>query len=171
MKQFVFVFLACLFFSCNGNSDTGSTVVDSTTLADTSYKMFDKPDSAYEVVHPGFYIWDVDADKKTLKKNPELANKSINADSVINGLNLQYEGILLEKVNFRGDTINLRIKDSDYLTNQIGSSGAAQYIAQAVINLTSVPGIGHVHIDFEMGSHASPDTWSRKDFPGYIIIQ
>jgi len=86
-------------------------------------------------------------------------------------LNNQYENILLEKVSIKNDTILLKINDSEYLTNQIGSSGAAQYISQAVINLTSVPGIKYVLIAFKEGNHASPGLWSRKDFPGYIIIQ
>jgi hypothetical protein len=159
--------------SCNNNNgDDTVTEIDSSRVADTTYNLFAKPDSNYEIVNTkGFYVWEVDIDKKTMKRNPDLGNKSVNADSVISGLNQQYENILLEKVGFRGDTIKLKIKDSEFLTEQSGSSGAAEYIARAVINLTSVPGIKHVHIDFKEGSHAQPDTWSRKDFPGYIIIQ
>ena len=162
-----------LFASCSNNSnDTDETGIDSSKIADTTYTAFAKPDSNYEVVNEsGYYIWDVDAEKKTLKKNPVIETATANIDSVISGLNRQYENILLEKVSMQNETLNLKIADSDYLTNQIGSSGAAQYIAQAVINLTSVPGVKYVHIDFKMGSHATPDTWSRKDFPGYIIVQ
>jgi hypothetical protein len=161
-----------LFSSCGNNGNELKTnTVDSSVIADTVFTPIANPDSSYEVVNTKrFYVWEVDIEKKTLKKNPSLATVAINADSVIDGLNRQYENILLEKINIHKDTINLKISDSDYLTNQIGSGGASQYIAQAVINLTSVPGIKYVHIDFKEGSHAEPDTWSRKDFPGYIII-
>ena len=82
-----------------------------------------------------------------------------------------FRSILLEKTGIKKDTLQLKIANSDFLTNQMGSSGPDQYLAQAVINLTSVPGIKYVQIDFKEGSHASPGVWSRKDFPGYIIIQ
>ena len=162
-----------LFSSCGGNSssDIKSPEEDSSEIADTSVTMIKEPGTAYEVVNAkGFYVWDVDVEKKTLKKNPQLSDANINADSVISGLNQQYENILLEKININKETINLKIASSDYLTNQIGSSGAAQYIAQTVLNLTSVPGIRYVHIDFTEGSHAAPGTWSKKDFPGYIVV-
>ncbi len=161
--------------ACNSNrTDAGNADADSMTTetVDTTYTALAKPDSSYEVVNTkGYYVWEVDEDKKTLKKNPAVSTSSVNADSVISGLNQQYENIQLEKIDIKNETIDLKIINSDYLTEQMGSSGAAQYLAQTVINLTSVPGIKYVHIDFKMGSHASPGTWSRKDFPGYIIIQ
>ena len=162
-----------LFSSCgNNSSDEKKTTVDSSRIADTTYTAIADPGKSYEIVNTkGYYVWEVDIKKKTLRKNPALSPAAIDADSVISGLNRQYDDILLEKVNIRHDSIALKITNSDYLTNQMGSSGAAQYIAQAVINLTAVPGIKYVLIAFKEGEHASPGIWSRKDFPGYIIIQ
>lgn len=173
MKQ-IKLFIVILFFaSCGNNSDdVETTVTDSTGKADTVFTALADKGKSFEVLGPkGFYVWDVDMEKKTLRKNPALSATNINADSVINGLNRQYENILLEKVSISKDTIKLKIKDSDYLTNQVGSTGAAQYMAQAIINLTSVPGIKYVLIVFKEGSHASPGLYMRKDFPGYIILQ
>ena len=173
MKLLQLILAIILFSSCgNNSSDVNTTDVDSLGIADTTYTAIENPGTAYEVIEiKGFYVWEVDLKKKTLKKNPGLISTSINADSVISGLNRQYENILLEKVSIAKDTINLKITNSDHLTNQIGSTGAAQYIAQTVINLVSVPGIKYVHIDIKEGDHAGPGTWSRKDFPGYVIIQ
>ena len=173
MKLFKYLPGIFLFLSCTGNnSDVKVPGVDSSKIADTSITIFAHPDSAYEIVSAkAYYVWDVNMEKKTLKKNPALTTVSVNVDSVINGLNMQYEDILLEKTAIKKDTLKLRIRDSDFLTNQMGSSGPDQYLSQAVINLTSVPGIKYVQIDFKEGNHASPGTWSRKDFPGYIIIQ
>ncbi|MEP7163749.1 MAG: hypothetical protein ABI741_03595 [Ferruginibacter sp.] len=174
MKLIKLIAAILLFSSCGNNDhDVKDVDVDSTGIADTVYTPIKDPGSAYELVDAkGYYVWDVDMKKKTLRKNPALAASAyIDLDSVIKGLNQQYENILLEKVSTRNDTIILKIKDSEYLSNQIGSTGAAQYIAQAVINLTSVPGIRYVVIAFKEGDHASPGIWSRKDFPGYIIVQ
>ena len=160
-----------LFSSCGNNSNDVKTAdIDSSGITDTTYTVIANPGSSYEVVDlKGYYVWDVNVEKKTLKKNPEIVTADI--DSIISGLNNQYENILLERVALKKDTLHLKISNSEYLTNQMGSSGPNQYIAQAVINLVSVPGVKYVHIDFTEGSHAAPGTWSRKDFPGYIIIQ
>lgn len=171
MKLVKYFLVILILASCGNNSDVDDTSEDSTAIiSDTTFTRLPIRDSAYEVVNTaGYYVWDVDAERKTLRKNERAA--SITADSVIYGLNKQYDDIVLEKTGFNKDSIHLRIPNSDYFTNQMGSSGAAQYLAQTVINLTSIPGIKFVHIDFKMGSHASPGTWSRKDFPGYIIVQ
>ena len=168
--KFLPLLLLC---SCGGNNNDDRMVEsDSSHIADTAFTPLAHPDSSYEIVSAeGYYIWEVNAAKKTLKKNPAIATVNANIDSVISGLNRQYEDILLQKVTVKADTLQLRIPDSDFLTNQMGSSGPSQYLAQAVINLTSVPGIKYVQIEFKEGSHAAPGTWSRKDFPGYIIIQ
>lgn len=171
MKLLKLIPVIFLFASCgNSNDETKINDVDSPGIADTIYTPISSPTASYEVIGPkGYYVWDVNVEKKTLKKNPAIVTADI--DSIISGLNNQYENILLEKVVLRKDTLHLKISNSEYLTNQMGSGGSDQYIAQAVINLVSVPGIKYVHIDFKEGSHAAPDTWSRKNFPGYIIIQ
>lgn len=165
------IFLAVFIVSCNTGSDSEGGVVE-TGKADTSYTYFAKPDSTYEVVNvEGYYVWKVDAVKKTIRRNPALRLHVADIDSIIHGLNQQYPEIQLSKIAIQHDTLVLFIKDALYFTNQMGSSGPAQYLAQAVINLTSVPGIKYVHIDLKEGEHAGPGTWSRKDFPGYIIIR
>lgn len=165
--------LSLILSSCgNNSSDVKVSAIDSSQVTDTSFTTFANPDSSYEIVNArGYYVWEVNAEKKTLKKNTSLTAAAANIDSVISGLNKQYEDILLEKTGIKNDTLQLRIKDSDYFTNQMGSSGPEQYLAQAVINLTSIPGIKYVQIDFKEGNHASPGTWERKDYPGYIIVQ
>jgi hypothetical protein len=53
----------------------------------------------------------------------------------------------------------------------MGTSGAAQYLAEVIINLTSVNKIKYVKIDFDEGSHATPGIWSAKDFNYYKEIR
>jgi len=172
MKISSIIIAALVLISCNANRDEADEpVVESSVLPDSTVVYTPSSDTGYEVVTVNpYYVWEVNAGKKTLRKNPEFTEVNVNADSVINGLNRQYEQIRLEKTGIKEETIHLKIANSNYLTNQSGTTGAAQYLAQAVINLTAVPGIKYVHIDFKEGSHAAPGTWSRKDFPGYIII-
>lgn len=151
------------------NDEPEEETVDSSYM-DTTMKYFDNPDSNFEVLGvDSNLLWTVDITSKTLKK-PKSSMTPV-LGTVINSLNAQYPEIQLVNPVMGHDTLIMKIPNSDYLTNQIGSSGAAQYLAQAIINLTSVPGIKYVKLNFEMGSHASPGVWTRADFPGYIIVQ
>ena len=146
MKLLKLIAAILLFSACgNNNSDVKSTEIDSSGISDTVYTPLKDKGNTYEVVDAkGYYVWDVNVEKKTLKKNPAIITADI--DSVISGLNSQYENIFLEKVILKKDTLHLKIDNSEYLTNQMGSAGAAQYIAQTVINLVSVPGIKYATV-------------------------
>ncbi|HUC82265.1 MAG TPA: hypothetical protein VMR70_15275, partial [Flavisolibacter sp.] len=115
--------------------------------------------------------WKVDADQKTIRQNPKLVQPVLSVDTLIAGLNEMYPKVKLEKVKQSNDTLYTQIKEADVLTEQMGSAGSEQYIAQAVLNLTSAKGVKFVRIDFEMGSHAMPDTWSKENFKGYKVVQ
>lgn len=115
------------------------------------------------------YVWQVNFENKTKTKNPRFKNLYLTVDTIIKGLNILYPKIQLDKVKVSGDTLYTAINDSYYLGESIGTYGANAYIADAVINLTSVKNIDFVKIDFEEGSHISPGTWSKKDFRNYAV--
>jgi hypothetical protein len=117
------------------------------------------------------YVWQVDYENKTKTKNPQFQDRYFNVDTIIKGLNELYPKIQLEKIKISRDTLYTEIKDSYYLGESIGSYGANAYVADAVINLTSVKNINYVRFDFEDGSHISPGTWSREQFKEYIVKQ
>ena len=117
------------------------------------------PDSKLFVWKSGFNF--------TKSRNP-LVNKLIfNVDSLIKGLNELHENIYIEKIKLSGDTIYTIIRNSTFLAESIGSSGAEMYLADVVLNLTEVPGIKYVDIYLEAGSHMEPGTWSRDNFSKY----
>ena len=58
--------------------------------------------------------------------------------------------------------IEVDIIDSDYLTEQMGSTGAALFLITATFSLTSVKGIHTVRFFFEEGSHARPGIFNRR---------
>ncbi len=151
------------------NDEPEEESIDS-SYEDTTVRLFESPDSNFEVLGvDSNLLWSVDINNKTLKKPTSRMTPVLG--TVINSLNAQYPEIQLVNPVMGHDTLIMKIPNSDYLTNQIGSSGAAQYLAQAIINLTSVPGVKYVKLNFEMGSHASPGVWDRSDFTGYIIVK
>ncbi len=112
------------------------------------------------------YIWRATPDYEKVK-NEHAQPTTLPVDSLIKGLNEYYANVYIEKVKLSGDTLYTRIADSRFLSNQMGSTGAEIYIADVVLNLTSVPGIKYVDVDMEEGSHAQPGTWSAENFNAY----
>ncbi len=168
MRIFIII-LSILFLSCNNTpTETKSDDIDRAvqelkqdTLINT--EIFDSPMEA----ETSLYVWLVDFENKSKKRNPNFKKEYLVVDTLIKGLNEIYPNIKLDKVKMSGDTLFTKIVDSQYLVERIGSSGASLYIAAVVINLTSVDKIKYVKIDFMEGSHASPDTWSAEDFSEY----
>ena len=111
-------------------------------------------------------IWRATDDYKKIK-NPLATRNWLHADTLIAGLNQYYENIFLEKIKISGDTIYTVIKNSKYLAEQMGSTGAEIYVADVVLNLTAVPGIKYVSINMQEGSHAQPGIWRMDDFKKY----
>lgn len=166
MNYFFLFFLAAVLLSCNNNADDAG-LSDTTGVSTSELRPSELREQELKMKREQYYIWEVDADRKTMTKNPQLQPEYFDVDTLIAGLNEKYPEIRLEKRNLRNDTLYTQIQNAQYLTNQMGSLGAEQYIAQVVINLTSVDGVRYVRIDFPEGSHAAPDVWSREQFSGY----
>ena len=155
MRCFFYVAMTvCLITSCNQNNDakkpdgTDTTAIIPTNV-DTNSIAANNEIFGDEVEAQNYLIWDTDLDNKLISKNPDFKNSNFFVDSIIKGLNLKYKEIPLEKVRLSHDTLYTRIKNADYLGEQIGSTGAAFYLAEAVINLTSVKDIKYV-INYDM---------------------
>lgn len=166
MKVLLSFFLLLLLVSCSNND---SSTTDTTTLPRDSEETELQPSELADKSE--FYIWKVDNDQQTISQNPEMHPEYYSVDTLIMGLNERYPHIVLEKLRMGHDTLYTAIKDAQYLTEQMGSTGSEQYIAAAVINLTSVPGVNYVRMDFEEGSHAQPDVWSRQAFSNYKEVK
>ncbi len=165
-KVFLF-WLLVLAAGCTNNSETTAGDETDTAGAGATFRTPELAEQEQKLKQEQYFIWQVDADKKTKTKNPQAQSEFFNVDTLITGLNEIFPEIRLEKVRLSNDTLYTVIKDAAFLTERSGSLGAEQYIAQAVINLTAVEGIRFVRIDFTEGSHASPDVFSREQFAHY----
>jgi hypothetical protein len=166
MKCTISLSLALMLLACNQTAEK-ENITETETQNDTMVNQTNEP-----VFNPGskLYIWKATPDYKKIKNNNMPAG-ILNADSLIKGLNEQYENILLEKVKISGDTIYTTIKNASYLTDQMGSTGAEMYVADVVLNLTAVPGLKYVNIDLQEGSHMEPGVWSLDNFKKYTELK
>lgn len=163
MKRYSIILLAVVLFSCKGNNKAG----DNTEA--TVDSIVDETGTPEDLADSKLYVWRANPDLTKIK-NTGIEPGILNADSLIKGLNAHYENIHLEKQRQGGDTLYTIIKNSEYLTQRMGSTGAEIYIADVVLNLTAVPGIKYVKVDMEEGDHAGPGTWSAADFKNYKEI-
>ena len=165
MKRYSILFLVIALFSCNDKkNETDITEEEVTVMDSTGTDNPGAPDADSKL-----YIWRSTADYKKIK-NEAAPSSIVNTDSLIKGLNQHYENVYLEKLKQNGDTLFTRIKDGEYLSQQMGSTGAKIYLADVVLNLTSVHGIRYVKIEMQEGDHMGPGLWSADNFKNYTQV-
>lgn len=128
------------------------------------------PDSVL-VIPDTLLVYDVDAEAKTIISYTEVPDSAFSLQRVVNGLNQKYPQVQIQLVRQSGDTAFVSVPDSEFLGERMGSAGAGAWYADAVLNLTGVPGIRHVHIDMEKHSHALPGVFTKEDFPGFREVK
>ena len=162
MKKYIVLCSAIIFFSCNNEKTEDLQVEDDSLLTDST--SMNKPPSSNP--DSKLYVWRASPDY-TKYKNEAATPSILQTDSLIKGLNEYYADVYLEKLKQSGDTIYTEIKDSRYLSSQMGSTGAEMYLADVILNLTSVPGVKFVTIKMQEGDHMQPGTWSADNFKKY----
>ncbi|CAN5752301.1 hypothetical protein BH11BAC4_BH11BAC4_18490 [soil metagenome] len=159
-KVFLIIGLGLVIASCNTKtSDKEEVKTDSIGITPNT-------DSA-SIVTDSHYYWSAELVPKeglVMKKESPVGKDSLNVEFMISRLNETYPDVKLEFVKTSGDSVFIKIKKSNYLTEQMGSSGAEAYLAEVTYNLTEVKDINVVDIRFKEGDHASPGTYVRTDF-------
>lgn len=111
--------------------------------------------------------WDTNADSMIMKRDTTVPDSAITINRIINGLNEKYPEVHIDVIKQSGDTLYVQVPDGEYLGNQMGSAGSSAWFADAVINLTSVPGINNVSFKMDTYSHASGGVISRDEYKGW----
>ncbi len=159
MKRIILLVLSAGLFSCNSGDDRDADVTVDTIATE-------KPDSTV-AIGDAAYFWEYSDDgsgNPALRKSRPISADSMNYQAVLALTNAQYPEIKLETEKLSNDTLVLRIKDSKYLTQRMGSSGPEMYLKELVYNLTELQNIHYVRVNFTEGDHARPGVYSRADF-------
>ncbi len=159
MRFILPVFLIVFLYSCGGNKDEQKIISDTLTTAVI-------PDSTL-VTSDQSYFWSVEDNGKgslELIKIRPISADSLNYTSILSMLNSIYPEVKLDVKRISNDTLYLKTKNSKFLTQQMGSTGAFNYLKEVTYNLTEVNNIHYVNFDFVEGDHAQPGTYSRSEF-------
>lgn len=99
----------------------------------------------------------------------EVIQPEMDEEFIQQRLNLTYPKVQISEINLDSDSIlNVYIEDATYLTQQMGSYGAQEYLLHAVFAFTSIEKIKAVHFHFKEGDHAEPKLYFREDFKQYL---
>ena len=146
MKRYFFlIFIPILLTACGNNNDD-----EKATVEDTAFSRY-----SWEATDTGTIV---------LMKKQGTGPDTLSPEGVVTFLNNNFPHVQLVIVKTSGDTIFLKIPQSTWLTQQMGSSGPSVYFAEVVYNLTEISGIHYVNFDFEEGDHAQPGTFNRDSF-------
>jgi hypothetical protein len=160
LHAFLLSFITITFFACNNGADKNaqSAITDSSALEET---IIEQPDTVL--------FWTID-DYNKLKTQVYKDTAAITQpQSVINGINAIYPDIPLLFIKQSNDTIYAKIDSAAVFTNDMGTSGAAEYLSTVVINLTTLKNVNFVNLDFIRGSHALPGVFNKKNYENFKI--
>ena len=159
-------FLCMSFFiACNSNKNEEINNLQEKEVIDTVSNN-NSVDSTRTIVNRSM-IWTVqqESTKKDKLKAPDSTQLSTFSPSqLIDLLNQNYPDIQLNFVKTSHDTIYVKIPESKKLTNEMGDTGAENYLASATFTLTELKNIRFVNINMKAGDHAEPGVYSREDF-------
>lgn len=158
------VIVLCLFVACNSNEDKKAEaqppeVVDTVSTVNSV-------DSTRTIINRTM-IWSVDPEtgEKGKLKAPENAKlDTFSSEHLVKLINENFPEIHLDLVKVSHDTVYVKIPDSKRLTQEIGNTGADNYLASTTFTLTELKNIKYVNIALKAGDHAEPGVYSRADF-------
>lgn len=161
-KTFIILLSLTILYSCKGKRNNAQLAErDSSVFINNSI-------DSLNIKRDAHYFWEVVPDDKSnkliIKKTQPVPGDSLTADNVIQWINSRYDHITLQFVKIAHDTLFVKIRNSNFLTQQMGSTGADIFITEATYNLSELNNIVYVYFDFKEGDHASPGTYSRGDF-------
>lgn len=167
MKKLLYTALVftIILSACNSSDQSDSEPIETDTVTETE-TVVDSGDLARSVTNVPS-LWKVEQQNNNAEKLKKPDNDSVSLltpQTLIQALNATYPDIQLVLNRISHDTIYIGIPKSQGLTEQLGSTGAYNYMATAVYNLTELNKVKFVNFQFQVGDHAEPGTYSRDDF-------
>ena len=114
-------------------------------------------------------IWSIGFDERTGDLIPiqtrKVLSDTLTFEKLRLDLLLSYPEVgVLRLMNQRGDTLYVEVSNGSYLTQQMGTTGAQEFLMAATYTLTELEEVGYVKLIFEEGDHAQPGVYSRKSW-------
>lgn len=162
MKSLHFLLIAVLIFSGCRNESSGDKPVTKAAQPASAVRESEK---TLDV--PWVAEFNDSTELLEIRKNPVAHPENLNEQDIIDALNLKYPQIKITAISRHGKTAVVEIEDATYLSEQMGSTGARAYLAEATYSLTEIKGIKAVDFRFKAGDHATPGILTRRSFENF----
>ncbi|MEH6306044.1 hypothetical protein RYH73_10355 [Olivibacter sp. CPCC 100613] len=113
---------------------------------------------------PFIAVVDSNTTRIALQENPEKSQIPLNKEELAEALNIKYPEVKIELGAVNHDTLSVKIPNATFLTQQMGTTGALTYLAEATYAFTDRTNIHVVNFVFKEGDHAVPGFYTRKSF-------
>ncbi|MEO6135187.1 MAG: hypothetical protein ABIP35_08545 [Ginsengibacter sp.] len=167
MKNYITIILifTTFLFSCNSDDNNKEEVIYE-SVTDTASATQAEDSSLTVINRPSLWTIEIPTNAKAekLKMPSDEKIKTLSVDQLVTALNNNFSDVQLRYEKISHDTMFVSIPESEKLTQQLGSTGAYNYMATAVYNLTELNQIKYIHFAFKPGDHAVPGTFSRDDY-------
>jgi hypothetical protein len=147
----ILLLVTLVFVSCNNVSNENGTENNANVQQPVAPPLFDS-----------ITTWQFDSDTDVPVKSGKKYFDSLTAEKLVSFTST--DKVKLEFVKISQDTIFVRIKDSEFLSQRMGTTGARSFLSVATYMLTELKGIHYVNFDFTEGDHAVPGTYKRGEF-------
>ncbi len=163
ITQIILLGIIILMISCTNKKSSDVKQIDTAQKKlDTIYNISTSQEDVI-LKETSSVIWKYDGMEDTIIRMRNVLTDTLSANNLIALINREYiDKVILDFVKVLSDTIFVTIKDSEYLTQRMGSAGAMDYMITTTFTLTELKGIHYVNFSFDYGDHASPGTYSRK---------
>ncbi len=113
-------------------------------------------------------IWVLKFDEQHNEYKPQKV-RSANPDQltpamVVAVVNKTWPEVQVKYVKRVNDTVFISIPNSIFLTQQMGTQGALEFMITTTFTFTELQGIHQVSFDFEEGDHAVPGVYNRHSW-------
>lgn len=155
---------ALLIAACRSNDKEKKPPVNEPVQEHDSMTTTASADTAKAVINRSI-IWSVQGgENEKLVAPSDSTLHTFSSRELVKMINDQYPDIHLDFVKISHDTIYVKVPNSNKLANELGDTGAEDYLAATTFTLTEIKNVKFVNIAMKPGNHAEPGVYSRDDF-------
>jgi len=161
--QVLYIGLLITTFGCNNSTKEPTQNLNSENVvsADT---INESENSMIYNSHAALWAYDFDESTNDFKpiKLKEFNNDTLTPVGIEKIINMTWPKVQIKYLKTNNDTIVISIPKSEVLTQQMGTTGADQFMISTTYSFTELTHVNFVKYEFEMGDHAKPGVYSRE---------
>ncbi|WP_134088410.1 hypothetical protein [Olivibacter sp. XZL3] len=161
IKRIAFILFTSVAILACRNEEGNKEEQRATRTTDTDK---DLSETSKTLTLPFIAVVDSTTTRVELQENPQKSKIPLNKEELAEALNIKYPEIKLEIGKTSHDTLSVSIQNATFLTQQMGTTGALTYLAEATYAFTDLANINVVNFLFKEGDHAMPGPYTRKSF-------